>query len=30
MYSHFGDWLAYLAIAVSGVSLAVRARNRAA
>jgi apolipoprotein N-acyltransferase len=30
VYSRFGDWLAYLALAVSGASLAARARHRAA
>ena len=30
VYSRFGDWLAYMALAVSGASLAARARNRAA
>jgi apolipoprotein N-acyltransferase len=30
VYSRFGDWLAYLALGVSGASLAARARQRAA
>ena len=30
VYSRFGDWLPYLALAVSGASLAARARHRAA
>jgi apolipoprotein N-acyltransferase len=30
VYSRFGDWLAYLALGVSGASLAARARHRAA
>lgn len=30
VYSRFGDWLAFLALGVSGVSLAVRARGRVA
>jgi apolipoprotein N-acyltransferase len=30
VYSRFGDWLAYLALAVAGASLAARARLRAA
>jgi apolipoprotein N-acyltransferase len=29
IYSRFGDWLAYLALGVSGASLALRARRRA-
>ena len=29
MYSRFGDWLAYLALGVSGASLALRAWRRA-
>jgi apolipoprotein N-acyltransferase len=30
IYSRFGDWLAYLALGVSGASLALRAWRRAA
>ena len=30
VYSRFGDWLAYLALGVTGASLAARARQRAA
>jgi apolipoprotein N-acyltransferase len=30
VYARFGDWLAYLALAVSGASLAARAGLRAA